>query len=54
MSDVYDSPKYYELAFSYRLYPGYATTISKFDGEMSGYASGTRFVSSICGVLGLP
>lgn len=43
-----------ELAFSYRLYPGYATTISKFDGEMSGYASGTRFVSGICGVLGLP
>ncbi|MEN6369348.1 MAG: hypothetical protein ABFD77_06580 [Thermotogota bacterium] len=43
-----------ELVFSYRLYPGYATTISRFDGEMSGYASGVRFVSSVCGVLSLP
>ncbi len=43
-----------ELVFSYRLYPGYATTITRFDGEMSGYAAGARFVSYICGVLGLP
>jgi len=43
-----------ELVFSYRLYPGYATTISRFSGEMSGYAGGVRFVSGICGVLGLP
>jgi hypothetical protein len=43
-----------ELTFSYRLHPGYGTSVSRFSGEFSGYASGERFAGDICGELSLP
>jgi len=42
------------LTFSYRLYPGYASSLQKLEGELSGYTGGVRFKGGICGDLGLP
>jgi hypothetical protein len=43
-----------EIVFSYRLYTNYASTVKGLSGEMSGYVSGVRFASSLCGELGIP
>jgi hypothetical protein len=43
-----------ELTLSYRLHPGYGTSVSRFSGEFSGYSGGGRFAGDICGELALP
>ena len=42
------------LTFSYRLYPGYASTLQLMSGEVSGYTADGRFVGGIGGEVGLP
>lgn len=42
------------VTFSYRLRPAYTSVLPTLHGEVSGYASGDRFVMGVAGMLGLP
>jgi len=42
------------VTFSYRLRPAYTSVLPTLHGEVSGYASGDRFIMGIAGMLGLP
>jgi hypothetical protein len=43
-----------QIALSYRLYSNYSSQVKGLSGEISGYVSGVRFASPVCGELGLP
>ncbi len=43
-----------ELVFTYRLYSNYASQTKTLSGEISGYVSGSRFASPVCGELAVP
>lgn len=42
------------VTFSYRLRPAYTSVLPTLSGQVSGYASGSRFVMDIAGMLALP
>ena len=42
------------VTFSYRLRPAYTSVLPTLHGEVSGYASGDRFVMGVAGMLALP
>jgi len=42
-----------QLTFSYRLYPGYSSTLRALSGQLSGYTEDGRFVGQISGELGM-
>ncbi len=41
------------ISFTYRLYPGYASTLQGLSGELSGYTEDGRFLGRIGGELGM-
>ncbi len=43
-----------EIVFTYRLYSNYASQTKTLSGEISGYVSGSRFASPVCGELAVP